>query len=75
MENLTKPTSVHNIFNELKSIGMKVSKDYLYEREFEGLVAASRFTKCSNCRLVTFDKEGTYNYKGLDIRLERIWKW
>ena len=31
MENLTKPTSVNNIFNELKSVGMKVSKNSLYE--------------------------------------------
>lgn len=31
MENLTKPTSLNNIFNELKSAGMKVTKDYLYD--------------------------------------------
>lgn len=30
MSNLTKPTSVNNIYNELKSQGMKVSKDSLY---------------------------------------------
>ena len=30
MNNLTKPTSVNNIYNELKSQGMKVSKDSLY---------------------------------------------
>ena len=29
-ENLTKPTSVNNIYNELKSAGMKVGKDSLY---------------------------------------------
>lgn len=26
------------------------------------------------CRVVTLDQEGTYNYKGLDIKVERIWK-
>lgn len=31
MNNLTKPTSVNNIYNELKSQGMKVSKDSLYQ--------------------------------------------
>ncbi len=31
MENLSKPTSLNNIFNELKSAGMKVTKDYLYD--------------------------------------------
>ena len=30
MNNITKPTSVNNIYNELKSQGMKVSKDSLY---------------------------------------------
>ncbi len=31
LENITKPTSVNNIYNELKSLGMKVSKDSLYD--------------------------------------------
>lgn len=30
MSNLTKPTSVNNIYNDLKSQGLKVSKDSLY---------------------------------------------
>ena len=30
MNNVTKPTSVNNIYNELKSQGLKVSKDSLY---------------------------------------------
>lgn len=30
MNNITKPTSVNNIYNELKSQGLKVSKDSLY---------------------------------------------
>ena len=31
MNNLTKPTGVNNIYNELKSQGLKVSKDSLYQ--------------------------------------------
>lgn len=31
MENLTKPTSINNIYNDLKSQGHKVSKDALYQ--------------------------------------------
>lgn len=31
MNNLTKPTSVNNIYNELKFQGLKVSKDSLYQ--------------------------------------------
>lgn len=31
MNNLTKPTSVNNIYNGLKSQGLKVSKDSLYQ--------------------------------------------
>ena len=30
-ENVTKPTSVNNIYNGLKSQGMKVAKDSLYD--------------------------------------------
>ena len=30
MNNLTKPTSVNNIYNDLKSQGLKVAKDSLY---------------------------------------------
>ena len=29
--NVTKPTSIHKIFNELKSVGLKTGKDNLYE--------------------------------------------
>ena len=31
MENITKPTSIRNIHNDIKSRGLKVSKDNLYE--------------------------------------------
>ena len=31
MDNLTKPTSINNIFNDLKSQGHKISKDALYQ--------------------------------------------
>lgn len=31
MSNLSKPTSMNNIYNELKSMGMKVGKDSLYQ--------------------------------------------
>lgn len=58
---------------ELVQVCWQLDKDN-YEREFEGLAAVSQATKCSECRVVTFDQEGTYNYKGLDIKVERIWK-
>ena len=31
MENITKPTSIRNIYNDIKSRGLKVSKDVLYD--------------------------------------------
>lgn len=180
MENLTKPTSINNIYNELKSMGMKVGKDCLYEwieyacqiylfakiqkytnslvkessalskyyisdigirnavlapqssdngkalenivfnniystlndndkimfyneshecdfvvlrsgrveqliqicwelnndnykREFDGLLAASNATKCNNCKVITFDQNGSYNYQNINITVESIW--
>lgn len=181
MENITKPTSIHNIFNELKSIGMKISKDNLYtwieyacqiylfakvpkytcslvketslpakyymadigmrnavlmpqsidkgkslenivfndinstlsendkiyyyseavecdfvivrsghvdelvqvcweldsensKREFDGLAAASAATGCTNCRIITFDQDGTYDHNGLKINVSQAWR-
>ena len=58
---------------ELVQVCWRLDKDN-YEREFEGLAVASLATKCSDCRVVTFEQEGTYNYKGLDIKVESIWK-
>lgn len=179
MENLTKPTSINNIHNELKSMGMKVAKDRLYEwieyaceiflfvkvpkyskslvkessaaskyyiadiglrnavlapqssdtgkalenivfntihstlneddrvyyysngaecdfvvvrsghveeliqvcweldkdnceREFKGLLAASKATNCTSCKIITFDQTGTYSYHNLEIKIEKF---
>ena len=179
MANLTKPTSINNIYNEMKSAGMKVSKDYLYdwlnyaceiflfdrvgrysasyaketslpakyyiadiglrnavlqpqsidagkslenivfrilksglaendrifffsegkecdfiiqrsesidelvqvcwslevsdyERELGGLLAASEYTGCRNCRVITFDREDTMEYHGLTVRVSSV---
>lgn len=35
MENLTKPTSIRNIHNDIKSRGLKISKDVLYDWAYQ----------------------------------------
>lgn len=181
MNNITKPTSVNNIYNELKSQGMRVSKDSLYQwldyacnifllrkvpkytqsivkqnlspakyyiadfamrnaillpqsddegkalenivymmlerdlgeeaqvfyfnetvecnfvvvkadhveqliqvcwqlddnnlsREVEGLVAASSYTGCKNCAIVTYNQQRTIDHDGLSINVVPVWK-
>ena len=175
MNNITKPTSVNNIYNELKSQGMRVSKDSLYQwldyacnifllrkvpkytqsivkqslspakyyiadfamrnaillpqsddegkalenivymtlerdlgeedqvfyfnetvecdfvvvkadhvcwqlddnnisREVEGLVAASSYTGCKNCTIVTYNQQRTIDHDGLSINVVPVWK-
>ena len=181
MNNITKPTSVNNIYNELKSQGMRVSKDSLYQwldyacnifllrkvpkytqsivkqnlspakyyiadfamrnaillpqsddegkalenivymmlerdlgeeaqvfyfnetvecdfvvvkadhveqliqvcwqlddnnlsREVEGLVAASSYTGCKNCTIVTYNQQRTIDHDGLSIDVVPVWK-
>ena len=181
MNNITKPTSVNNIYNELKSQGMRVSKDSLYQwldyacnifllrkvpkytqsivkqnlspakyyiadfamrnaillpqsddegkalenivymmlerdlgeedqvfyfnetvecdfvvvkadhveqliqvcwqlddnnlsREVEGLVAASCYTGCKNCTIVTYNQQRTIDHDGLSINVVPVWK-
>ena len=181
MNNITKPTSVNNIYNELKSQGMRVSKDSLYQwldyacnifllrkvpkytqsivkqnlspakyyiadfamrnaillpqsddegkalenivymtlerdlgeedqvfyfnetvecdfvvvkadhveqliqvcwqlddnnlsREVEGLVAASSYTGCKNCKIVTYNQQRTIDHDGLSIDVVPVWK-
>ena len=181
MNNITKPTSVNNIYNELKSQGMRVSKDSLYQwldyacnifllrkvpkytksivkqnlspakyyiadfamrnaillpqsddegkalenivymalerdlgeedqvfyfnetvecdfvvvkadhveqliqvcwqlddnnlsREVEGLVAASSYTDCKNCTIVTYNQQRTIDHDGLCINVVPVWK-
>ena len=167
MNNITKPTSVNNIYNELKSQGLRVSKDSLYQwldyacnifllrkvpkytqsivkqnlspakyyiadfamrnaillpqsddegkalenivymmlerdlgeedqvkadhveqliqvcwqlddnnlsREVEGLVAASSYTGCKNCTIVTYNQQRTIDHDGLSINVVPVWK-
>ena len=57
MINLTKPTSVNNIYNELKSHGLKVSKDSLYLwLEYA-------------CKIITFNQSRLIEHNGLKIEV------
>lgn len=43
-------------------------------REVEGIVAASEYTGCKNCTIVTFNQQRTIEHKELTIKVVPIWK-
>jgi len=45
------------------------------EREFSGLLAASRDLGCNNLSIVTTDEEGEEQWKGKTVTLVPAWKW
>ena len=44
-----------------------------YERELSGLLAASEYTGCKNCKIITFDQDDSLEYHGLKVQVEKIW--
>ena len=44
--------------------------DENYEREMGGLLAASEYTGCRNCRIITFDRTDSLEYHGLQVEIE-----
>ena len=42
-----------------------------YEREMGGLLAASEYTGCKNCKI--FDRTGSLEYHGLKVQIEAVW--
>lgn len=45
------------------------------DRELGNLIEASEKLKCSDLRLINWDKEGKRKYKGKTIKLVPLWKW
>ena len=45
-----------------------------YERELSGLLAASEYTGCRNCKVITFDRTGSLEYRGLKVQIEAVWR-
>ena len=43
-------------------------------REVEGLVAASCYTGCKNCTIVTYNQQRTIDHDGLSIDVVPVWK-
>ena len=46
--------------------------DENYEREMGGLLAASEYTGCRNCRIITFDRTDSLEYHGLQVEIETV---
>ena len=45
-----------------------------YEREMGGLLAASEHTGCRNCKIITFDRTDSLEYRGLKVQIEAVWR-
>ena len=45
-----------------------------YERELSGVLAASEYTGCRNCKVITFDRTGSLEYRGLKVQIEAVWR-
>ena len=45
-----------------------------YEREMGGLLAASKHTGCRNCKIITFDRTDSLEYRGLKVQIEAVWR-
>ena len=44
------------------------------EREVNGLLAASAFTGCSNCRIITYNQRATIQHKTMTIEVLPVWR-
>ncbi len=44
-----------------------------FDREVGGLLAASEYTGCKNCKIITFDRGDSLEYHGLQIQIEPVW--
>lgn len=56
---------------ELIQVCWDLDQDNL-DRELSGLVEASKVTGCNNCRIVTFDKDDTISYDGINVKVESV---
>lgn len=64
LANLSKPTSIHKIFNEIKSSGLKIDKNMLYElaEHLQAIYFTQRLSKYSNSVLKTELSNEKKNY-------------
>ncbi len=60
---------------EIVQVTYASSSDEVDNREKEGIIRASAALRCKNLRIITWDYEGTEDYKGNKLVYTPLWKW
>lgn len=63
----------HDSISQLVQVCWELT-DENYERELGGLLAASEYTGCKNCKVITSACEDSFEYHGLTVQVEPVWK-
>ena len=61
--------------DELIQVTWDMSDDNTREREINGLLEASKVTRCDKLTVVTIEEESSFEKKGKTIRVVPAWKW
>ncbi|MDE6870601.1 MAG: ATP-binding protein [Bacteroidales bacterium] len=61
--------------DELIQVTWDMSDDNTREREINGLLEASKVTKCDNLTIITIDEERYFERNGKTIHVVPAWKW
>lgn len=61
--------------DELIQVTWDMSDDNTREREINGLLEASKVTKCDNLTIITIDEERSFERNGKTIHVVPAWKW
>jgi len=59
---------------ELIQVSYSIDGASTWERELKGLVKASKELRCENLRIITWDREGKEEFKGMNVELIPLWK-
>lgn len=59
--------------SELIQVCWELNEDNA-KREIDGLLSASLFTGCKNCKIITFNQEKNIIKDGIRIDVVKIWK-
>lgn len=61
--------------DELIQVTWDMSDDNTREREINGLLEASKATRCDKLTIITIDEETTFERNGRTIQVVQAWKW
>ncbi len=60
---------------ELVQSSYQIEDFEIKKRETKNLIKASKYLKCNNLKIITWDKEGEEKIEGRNIKFIPLWKW